>query len=132
MTEERPTRKSHPSDAPTGDVLVYATPPSPRPASARRVFWLLLPGALCMADYLSAVLIERAYPMGDSRNFGGACFFFVIAPFALVCGISAIIEAFRPRGRQALLKGLAWNLPVVTAPCIVIFTLAKTGLLRHF
>ena len=132
MTEEEPTRKSYPSDAPTNDILGYATPPPPRPASPRRVFWLLLPGSLCVADYLSAVLIERAFPMGDSRNFGGACFFIVLAPFALVCGILAIIEAFRPRGRQAFLQGLVCNLPVITAPCIVIFTLAKTGLLRHF
>jgi len=111
--------------------LNYALPPPPREANPRRVFMCLLPGAICIAATIGSRTIEGAFPMGDSRNFGGACLMLFTAPLGLVFGIIAIREALRPRGLRALLWGVGWNIIVASGPCIAIWAVIRFGLLKH-
>jgi hypothetical protein len=111
--------------------LNYAPPPPPRKADPRRMFLYVLPTAISFAAGAGSVMIEVAFPKGDSRNFAGPLVFLLAAPLGLVFGVFAIREAFRPGRLRALLWGIAWNAVVAICPCIAIWALIKFGLLKH-
>jgi len=94
------------------------------------MFWFLLPGATCIATIVTTMMIEIAFPNGDSRNFGGACLVLALAPVGLVFGIVAIRETFRPKGLRALAAGAAWNAVIVLISCTLIWAIVRFGLLK--
>ena len=110
------------------NVLNYASPSLPRDADRRKMFVYLVPDAICLATLLGSLLI-RTYGQ-DSRDSGPCCILFM-APFALICGIAAIREAFRLNGLQALVWGLAWNLPLVLGPWLILLVIVRFGLFKH-
>jgi hypothetical protein len=130
MTEDQP---NPPQPPPTLNYRDFATASLivQRDADPRRLFLLLLPGAVCISAILGSWVIEATYPQGDSRNFGGPMCVVATAPLGLVFGVMAIRETFRPRSLGALRRALAWSAVLAGGPWLLFWMIIRFGWLKH-
>ena len=81
--------------------------------------------------YRNLLLGSLMFEDGDSRNIGGAMCLLATAPVALVCGVMGIVEATRPRGLRALLRGTLWSALLVGGLCGSLWAIIHFKLLRR-
>lgn len=100
-----------------------AAPKPKRRATARQMFYWLLPASVCLGILIPSWMISPY--SGDDRDFGGACIFLLLVPAAIVYSVKAAFVGLFRGAARAFLWGLLGNILFVATMSAVFYYLSK-------